>query len=172
MVGVAVLLGLALVAAGCGGGGSKSSAPEATTTVEETTPAATTEAESTEDAEEAETPDLSSFATSENCRRFAEAASELSQAFTGTGSADIEQTAEFFSEFASQAPSDIRADFEVLADAYAKIADALEGVDTSSGEVPSAEALQKLQELSTELDQAELAKAGTNITAWVQNNCS
>jgi len=51
-------------------------------------------------------------------------------------------------------------------------AEALKGLDLSSGAAPSAEQLQKLQELSKTFDQAELQKASANIEAWVQENCS
>ena len=43
-------------------------------------------------------------------------------------------------KFADEAPEDIRDDFQTLADAYSKIADALDGVDLGSGETPPAEA--------------------------------
>ena len=75
-------------------------------------------------------------------------------------------------EFADKTPADIRPDFQEVADAYAKIADALKGVDLSAGKTPSPEVLAKIVKLSSELDQAKLTKAETNISAWASKNCS
>src|SRR5918992_228184 len=75
---------------------------------------------------------------------------KVAAALGGTGGADLEETEAFLNEFADNAPEEIRGDFEVIADSYAKIADALGDVDVTSGETPSPEALEKLQELSTE----------------------
>ena len=55
-------------------------------------------------------------------------------------------------KFADEAPEDIRDDFQTLADAYAKIADALDGVDLGSGDTPPAEAIAKLAQLSQDID--------------------
>ena len=68
-------------------------------------------------------------------------------------------------------PEEIRDDFQVLADAYEKIAQALEGVDLSS-ETPPADAIAKLAQLSQEIDSAALTEASQNISDWTQENCS
>jgi hypothetical protein len=117
-----------------------------------------------------ESPDLS-FITSENCREFVQFASALGQALSGTGETDVEEAAAAMQEFADQAPEDIRDDFQVLADAYAKIADALEGVDLTDT-TPDADAIAKLAQLSQEIDQAELTEASQNISEWTSENCT
>lgn len=194
-----MLTALALVAAGCGGGGDKNASDEPattqsdtttteetteetttsteeTTTTEETTEETTTEAASTTEettTEETTTTDgggPTSFATAENCREFAESASKISEALSGTGTADMAKVAEIFKRFADAAPDDIKPDFQVLADAYGKIAEALKGVDLTSS-TPDPAALQKLQKLGSSIDQAALTKASQNIAAWAQNNC-
>ena len=47
------------------------------------------------------------------------------------------KAADAMQKFADEAPEDIQDDFQTLADAYSKIADALDGVDLSSGDTPS-----------------------------------
>ncbi len=74
--------------------------------------------------------------------------------------------------FADKAPDDIKDDFQTLADVYSKIADALDGVDTSPGSTPDPAALAKLAKLSTEIDTAKLAAASTNISTWTSQNCT
>jgi hypothetical protein len=172
-------LALGFAVAGCGGGGKKSSSgitaaaatTEAATT---TTKAATTEAEATTTTAAATTtkpPSLTTFATSGNCREFTKFAANVSQAFSGTGKTDLEQVAKAIDQLADKAPSDIRSDFKVLADAYDKIARALKGVNLQSGKAPSADAIAKLQKLQNEIDQQKLATASQHIEAWVQKNC-
>jgi hypothetical protein len=117
-----------------------------------------------------ESPDLS-FITSENCREFVQFASALGQALSGTGDTDVEEAAAAMQEFADQAPEEIRDDFQVLADAYAKIANALEGVDLTDT-TPDADAIAKLAQLSQEIDQAELTEASQNISEWTSENCT
>ena len=72
-------------------------------------------------------------------------------------------------QFADQAPEDIRDDFKTLADAYAKIADALEGVDLSSGETPSADVIAKLARLSQEIDTKVTAGGSAHLRLDAEN---
>src|SRR5262245_36048816 len=159
-------IGVLLLTAACGGGDDESAA--------DTQAAATTESPASTDATDTTSDDSSddepSFEGSADCLQLARLGAQVSEALSGTG-ADTEKTEEFLNEFADKAPEEIADDFQVIADAYSKIADALGDVDLASGETPDPEALAKLQELSTELDQAELQEANTNITAWVQENC-
>ena len=103
-------------------------------------------------------PDLS-FISIENCREFVQLASDFSQALSGTGDTDVQEAADAMQKFADEAPEDIQDDFQTLADAYSKIADALDGVDLSSGETPPREAIAKLAQLSQEIDSAKLSEA-------------
>jgi hypothetical protein len=182
---------LAFAATGCGGGGtetvtetvtvsSSDTTTEETTTEEETTTdeeETTTEEETETDETETEatgtdtTPDLS-FISNENCRQFVQFASEFSQALSGTGDTDVQEAADTMQKFADEAPEDIRDDFQTLADAYSKIADALEGVDLSSGQTPDAGTIAKLAQLSQEIDSTELTEASQNISDWTQENCT
>lgn len=165
-VAIAALGVLLLTAAACGGGDDESAADTqaaaaATAGSENTTEAATTEA----DAES--NPD---FGSAENCTELTTLGTKVSAALSGTG-ADTEKTKEALNEIADNAPDEIKDDFQVMADAYAKIADAIGEANVAAGEQPDPEALAKLQQVATELDQTKLEEANTNITAWVTENC-
>ena len=172
-----LVLVLALVTAGCGGG-SKSAATEAATTEAATTQAATTEAATTEAATTAEatteaatttTSGLSGFSAGK-CRDLAESGQKLSAAFSGgTSGQSLKKYSELLKEFAKKVPSEIRGDFQVLADYVSKIADATGNL--KAGQTPDPQVLAKLQKLATQIDQAKLTQASQHITAWVQKNC-
>ncbi len=68
-------------------------------------------------------------------------------------------------------PDEIKADYQVIAENFSKIAEALKGVDLTNGQTPSPEALAKLQELAASMDSAEVQQASQHIEAWVQKNC-
>jgi hypothetical protein len=174
VLGLTMLAVLALAASGCGGGGKKSAAAtttEATTTeatVQATTEAATTEAATTQAA--TTTSKLGGIASVKNCRELATLGQKFSAAFTGAANAkDFKTEAKLLREFAAKTPSDIRADFEVLADYLTKIANAAGGL--KPGQQPDAATIAKLQKLSTEVDQAKLTQASAHLSAWVQKNC-
>ena len=159
--------------AGCGGDDESASgdtvATETTTTEEtEDTDTETTETETTETetTEATETDADSDFASTENCEEFAKIGTQISGALTGT--TDPDQIKQAFDDLAAAAPEEIKADFETIADYMSKVADALGGVDLSSGQTPDASALAKLQGL----DATAATAASTNITKWVTENCS
>jgi hypothetical protein len=166
---------LALVAAGCGGGGKKSAATtteavtteaaatEATTTEAVTTEAATTEATTTSN-------NLSGLASAKDCQDLKNLSQRFSAAFSGSSKGgDIKKQAALFQEFADKAPSDIRADFQVIAKYFSKVAEVAGGL--KAGTTPDAATIAKLQKLQTEVDQTKLTQAGQHITAWAQKNC-
>ena len=162
--------GLVLAAAGCGGGKSTTttegaSAGTTTATTETTTEASTTTGTGTAEA-------LGALLSSKNCRELVNSATSFSQALSGAGGTDVKKAADLMKEFADKTPADIRPDFEVLADAYAKYAEALKGVDLTSGKTPSPDVIARLQKLSSQIDQAKLTQASQHITAWIQKNCT
>jgi hypothetical protein len=177
---------LALVAAGCGGSSDEASSDTATV-AETTTEATTTEdtsttedATTTEDTSTTEdtttteettetTGGADTSALTGKCAELAGLGSKLAAA-TGGQDAGIADVAKLFDELADQVPDEIRADWQVLARNYAKIAAALKGVDLSSG-TPNAATLAKLQKLATTLNSQEVQQAAAHIEAWVQKNC-
>jgi hypothetical protein len=167
---VIALSGLVLAAAGCGSSKHKAAATtkSGATTTEKTATTATTTATTTT----SKSSGLSGLANTSNCAQLAGLSSAFAQAMSGSGSSDVKKTAALLKEFADKTPKDIRPDFEVVAAAYAKMADALKGVDLTSGKTPSAAVIAKLTKLSSEIDSAALSKASANIGAWAQKNCS
>jgi hypothetical protein len=113
---------------------------------------------------------LGALASASNCLQLAHLGSALSAAFTGSN-ANVQKQAALIQQFADHTPSDIRADFETLAGAYAKIANALKGVNLSSGQRPSAAVIARLTSLSTQINQASLSKASQHIATWAAQNC-
>ena len=87
------------------------------------------------------------------------------------GNEGLDEASKLFDELASQVPDEIKADFEVIAENFSKIAEALKDVDLASGETPSAEDVAKLQELTSSLNSTEVQQASENIQAWAEENC-
>jgi hypothetical protein len=159
---------IGFVVAGCGG--SKESAGTTTraggfSTVEATTTQGTTPATTPK------TTPTSTLASAKDCKDLEELGRKFSSAFSGAAnSQNLKKEAELLKQFAERTPSDVRADFRLVADYMSKVADAVGGV--KPGQTPSAEALAKLQKLSTQIDQAKLTAASAHISAWVQKNCA
>jgi hypothetical protein len=167
---LAVALGaLVIAAAGCGGG--KKSA-NSTTTTETSAQGTTTTTTTTASGSTTTTGNVSGIASASNCRELADLSGKLGQAFGGTPSGDTKKYAAFLRAYADRAPAEIRPDFETIANAYAKIADALGGYVPGSGQTPNAAQLAKLMKAVGGLNQAELTQAGQHISAWVQKNCA
>jgi hypothetical protein len=170
---LALLAALMLVAAGCGSSSKNSAATtEAATTEEATTEEATTEEATTEAAttEATTTSALGGLVASGKCKDLQNLGQKYSQALSGSGAGtDLKKTAQVIQEFADDAPSEIKADFQVVADYMSKVADVAGNL--KPGQTPDPATLQKLQKLATSIDTQKLTTASQNITAWVSKNC-
>ncbi len=182
---LALLAALMLVAAGCGSSSKNSAATteaattEAATTEAATSEAATSEATTTEAAMTHETTTseaatttsaLGGLVASGKCKDLANLGQKYSQALSGTGgTTDLKKTAQIVQEFADDAPSEIKADFQVVADYMSKVADVAGNL--KPGQTPDPAMLQKLQKLATSINTQKLTQASQNITAWVSKNC-
>ena len=164
-----LLAALALFVAGCGGddGGDSASSDTAVVETESSDDDATETDASDDDATETDDGDV---ALGGECTELAGLASQLQSAFGGADG-DLDSTAEVFDELAERVPEEIREDYQVLADNFREFAEALEGVDLSSGATPDAETLAKLQEAAASMDEPEVREASENIEAWVTANC-
>ena len=164
---VLLLAALALLLAGCGGddGGDEAAGTTDTAIVEDDT-----STETTDDDGSTATTDDDGIQLEGECAEFAGLSAKLSQALGGSSS-DLSSATEVFDELADQVPDEIRDDYEVLAANFRELAEALEGVDLTSGETPSPEVLAKLQEVSQSLDTPEVREATENIEAWAEENC-
>ena len=162
---------LALVAAGCGGSSSNEASSDTETTVAtETTETMATEDTTATTADSETSTDIDLGNLSGECKQFAGISSKLAQSLSGQD-ANMEDAAKAFDDIAEQVPDEIKDDYQVIADNFSKIAEALKGVDLTSGQTPSPEALAKLQELSKSMDSAEVQQASQHIEAWVQKHC-
>jgi hypothetical protein len=160
-----VLAVFALAAAGCGGG-DESSGTTDTTATETTTEETTTEETTTEET----TTDASGDVASGDCEDLVNASAELAQALAAAGgTGDFGAASEFFDRF--EAPDEIRADFRILADAYAQYVAALQDIGLETGQTPTAEQLQQLQQALAAIDQPNVAAASERISTWVNQNC-
>lgn len=165
----ALVTAFALVGAGCGGD-NEATGDTDTVVVTDTTGAddTTTDDETTG---ETETDDSGGLASGD-CREFASASAELSQAFATAGSSgDLGDSADLFDELADQAPDEIRDDFKVLADAYGAYVDAIGDIGLEPNETPTAEQIAQLQGALASLDQQGVAAASERISAWAATNC-
>jgi len=156
---------LALVAAGCGGSSDEASSD---TTSAEVTTEVTTTAEMTT-TEDTSTESSGAGALTGQCTQLAGLGSKLAAAMSGQD-AGVDNVSKLFDEVADQVPDEIKADWQVLAQNFQKIADALKGADLSSG-TPDAATLAKLQKLATTLDSQEVKQAAAHIEAWARKNC-
>ena len=164
---------LALVAAGCGGSSSDEASVGHRTAVATETTATEYDARGHDGDDRRlrdEHRDVDLGNLSGECAQFAGISSKIAQSLSGQD-ANIEDAAKAFDEIADQVPDEIKDDYQVIAENFSKIAEALKGVDLTSGQAPSPEALAKLQELSASMDSAEVQQASQHIEAWVQQHC-
>ncbi|MBA3332738.1 MAG: hypothetical protein H0U30_01995 [Actinobacteria bacterium] len=160
---VVALSAFLLVGAGCGG--DDQAASDTATFTDTTTDETTTDDATTDD-------DLGDLASGE-CADLVESGQRLSQAL-GAGNLtdeDLDDVSRFFDEFADSAPEEIRADFQVLAEAWEVYAEVLPDLQVEPGETPDPEALANLQQATASIDQEEFAAASERINAWTTENC-
>jgi hypothetical protein len=168
---VAVLFVVAI--AGCGGGDEAASDTDTTEVTETTTDETPTDETTTDETTTDTDNDLGAFASGE-CAELVQASQALGAALAAAGSSgsDLTESSEAFQEFVDKAPEEIRADVQILADAYAKYADALQDIDLQSGETPSAEDVEQLTQAMEAVDQAEVTAAAQRLSTWATENCS
>ena len=165
-----LVLAVALVAAGCGGGNDESAASTETTTEETTTSDTTTADEATTDGS-TDTTDLSGILGNEDCLALASVGATMAQAFAGASGSTNDNSAEL-EDLASKVPDEIKADVQVLAQAFATYSAKLKDIGVEAGKTPTADQLQQLQAAVASLDQQELTAASQRIEAWSEKNCS
>jgi hypothetical protein len=172
LVTIAVVLVFALVGAGCGGDDETSGNTD-TVVTDTTTDETTTDETTTEDTTEETETEAGGGLASGDCEELIEASAAFSQALATSGgnAGDLDDVSGVFDELAESAPEEIRADFQVLAEAYTAYADVLADVEVEPGEVPDAEALAALQQAIASIDQAEVSAASQRITTWSSENC-
>lgn len=160
---VVAALALALAVVGCGGG-DDSGASTDTAVLEETTTEETTTEETTTDT------DLSGVLADEDCLALAAVGASFAQAFAG-GSGTSNEDSAALEELADKVPDEIKADVQVLSDAYADYAAKLQDIGIEAGQTPSAEQLQQLQAATASLSQPGVSEANERLSAYAETNC-
>jgi len=171
-----LVVGLALVAAGCG---SSSSTSETTTTTETVTESTTTETTTTgETTTSGETTTEASGngsgasgLPSANCIQAVTAFGVLGQAAAGAAGANTDQSLSTFEKYADAAPEEIRADLKTLASGYAAYIKTLTQLGIKQGETPNAEQIAKLAKASEAFNTSDFQAASQHWDAWVAKNC-
>ena len=157
LVVAALVVGLAILAAGCGGGSSPSSAG----TTQQTT---TTGSSGT------------SFASAKNCRDFAGLAGKIASAMSPTSGdtqSAIQAESQELQALADAAPSDIKGDFQTFATAFSSYMQALQssGYKLGSTTPPTAAQLAALATAAKAFSTTKLTRAEQHLSTWVSANC-
>jgi len=167
---VTVLLlaaGLVLLAAGCGGGGKK-------VIVVVTHPATTTTQQSTTTGITDSNGSTGSFASAKNCLAFAGVAAKIASAMAPASSGSDPKAVEHeFQALAAAAPSEVKADFQTLADAFSGYMTALSnsGYKLGSTTPPTAAQMAALAQATKVFGTSKLKAAEQHLQAWAKANC-
>jgi hypothetical protein len=172
---LALLLAVAILAAGCG---SKKTASNAAATGNTTTTAAATTTSSGNGAgagsSSSSTVNTHSFASVQNCAQLAGVGEKFSQAMaaaTAKGTTSLTQVATAYKSLAGEAPSAIRADFETIATAFQNYANAVQKAGYAPGKVPTASQIAALALASKSFSAPNLKNAEEHLTSWASKNC-
>ena len=150
----------AVVAAGCGGSKKKSVSPATSST----STASTTTTSSA----------APRFATSKNCAQLEALGTKLAQALqTTSGSAEtrLNKEAQLLHDYANAAPSDVRGDFQTLADALDTYVHALLKAGIKPGKIPTQAQIAQIQAAAKAFSAPKLRAAEQHLAAWAQKNC-
>jgi hypothetical protein len=158
---VLALACLALLAAvpACGGDDEEAS-DEEQITVTDTTDETTTD----------ET-DIFEGLDSEECLQLASIGAAIGQALSGQGGTQSEESAELLAELVEEAPDEIRADIQTVADGLGEYIEAIRDLDLQEGQTPTADQLQQIQAAIASIDQPELQAASERLSTWAEENC-
>jgi hypothetical protein len=171
-----VLVG-ALLLTGCGGGDDDEASDDTPATLQEDTGSEGDDdgsgsddgGDSGDSGDDGDGP-LSAERCSEAAQAMAAAAAAVPGSLTGEGG-ELEESLEQLEAFADAAPGEIRDDLRLIAEATARLAEALEDAGIEPGEQPSAEDLQELQEIGEDFDDEELQSASERVNAWFEEEC-
>jgi hypothetical protein len=144
-----------VVAAGCGGSSKKSASPTTTSAAGTTTGT------------------MPVLATG-SCAQLKTLGTKLAQALqTTSGSVEtrLNNEAKILHDYANAAPSDVRGDFQTLADAFDTYVHALLKAGIKPGQAPTPAQIAKIQAAAKEFSSSKLRTAEQHLAAWAQANC-
>ena len=171
---LALILALALAVAGCGGSDDATDTTGATTTAATTT----TTGAATTTTEASTTTQSDGDGPFDRCPELAAWAQRTGEAQMDAmfGAEGVQASAAFFQEWADEAPSEIKDDMLIFADAYQQFADDLDaiGIDFSDPDQLAAMDADKMAQLEAAvagMDTAEVNAALDRIEAFFEREC-
>ena len=162
----AVSVAVVAMISGCGGS-SNSATSAATTTSSGATASSAPAATTTSTA-------APSFASAQNCLQLGGVGAKFAQALSATisgGHFDLHTAVNAYQAMANAAPSEIRPDLELIAQAFTSFATALSKAGYTPGNVPTASQISALQSAGQAFSQPQLRAAEQRISVWAQHNC-
>lgn len=114
---------------------------------------------------------------------FTEDCAELTQAFAGAyasigagfgaGGSELDDAAEYFENVADKLPKEIRADFQLFAEAYGEFAKAMAeaDIDMSNPASMDPDQMEELQKIGESLEGPEIEEASANVQAYLEAKC-
>jgi hypothetical protein len=141
-----------VIAAGCGGSKKKSASPTTATS----------------------SSGAPRFATSKNCAQLEALSRKLTQALqTTSGSTEEKLTAEvkLFHDYANSAPTEVRGDFQTLADALDTYVHALLKAGIKPGKVPTQAQIAQIQAAAKVFSSQKLQAAERHLASWATRSC-
>jgi hypothetical protein len=112
---------------------------------------------------------------SKNCLQLKSAGQQISaavQAAVASGSTSaVAKEVDLFKALAAAAPSEIRADVETVANAYATAATALAKVHFTPGQTPTPKQIAELQAVGKSFNVAKVEAAGKRLETWGKSHC-
>jgi hypothetical protein len=147
-----------LVAAACGGGSNSSSSTTTPPSVETTGTAGS----------------IGGFDTTQCIaagQAIAAAEAAIPQAIAGTVP-DLSTQLQAMQTFAQSAPEEIKADLQVVVDAFGQFAQIIQDANLQPGQTPSAATIAQLTQAASALNTSEITTALQNVNTWIAQNCS
>lgn len=161
-----VAVAVVAIIAGCGG--SSNSATSAATTASSAASASSAPAATTTSA-------APSFASAQNCLQLVGLEAKFAQAMsatTGGGKFDLQTVVNAYQALANAAPSEIRPDLQLIAQAFTSFATAPAKAGYTLGTVPTAGQIAALQTAAQAFSQPQLRAAEQRLLVWARQNCS
>lgn len=160
LVVAALVVGLAVLAAGCGGGSPSSAGQTQQTTTQQTTTGSPG----------------SGFANAKNCLQFAGLAAKIAGAMnpnSGNAGASLQAESRLLQAYADAAPADIKGDFQTFATAFSGYLQALQssGYRIGSKTPPTAAQLAAITSAAKVFETTKLKQAEQHLSAWAGRNC-
>jgi hypothetical protein len=171
---------VAVLAAGCGGSSTpttttkKQPSHKASATQMKTTTSSTASSGGASTSSTSASSSTPTFASAGNCSSLAGVGDQFAKAMSSASSGgkfNLSEVVTAYKNLANSAPSAIRPDIEVLANAFSSYASALSKVGYKFGSVPSASQVSAIEGAVKVFDASKLQAATKNLEAWAASHC-